>query len=207
MSQRIWAHFTTFEGVDYIASLSNAADDLHTKLIFEPDAFRSSRSVHTAENHLGVRKIIFHYSKTSPEVEQGEELWWRSIHLLKGQTGLVVQSDGLKVRHVLLAEENNRLGPTRWAKPLFGQVRLVRLEEAPMPTRMASLLLNDSRTIGYAFYWNTRLVSMHAVTSEPDLSIYDRDHDGIWTYFPLLERELITEIWLRGQTKWDMALI
>lgn len=93
MSQRIWAHFTTFEGVNYIASLSNAADDLHTELIFEPDVFRSLRSIHTAENHLGIRKIIFHYSETSPEVEQCEELWWRNIHLLKGPTRLEVQSD------------------------------------------------------------------------------------------------------------------
>ncbi|KAJ0168376.1 hypothetical protein CTA2_6732 [Colletotrichum tanaceti] len=205
-SRQIWARLSSFEGVDYIASLSNASDDLHTELIFKPDALRSPSSIHTAENHLGVRKIIFHYSKTSPEVEQCDGLWWRNIHL-RGPTRLVVQSDGLKVRHVSLAEDKTKPRPTVWAKPLLGPTRLVRLEEAPLPTRMSSLLLNDPRTIGYAFYWNTRLVSMHAVTSEQDLSFYDGDHNGIWTYFPLLERELITEIWIRGQTKWDMALI
>ncbi|WQF76672.1 hypothetical protein CDEST_01686 [Colletotrichum destructivum] len=49
MSQRIWAHFTTFEGVDYIAPLNNAADHLHAEIIFEPDPVRSVKTVYIAE--------------------------------------------------------------------------------------------------------------------------------------------------------------
>ncbi|CCF45965.1 hypothetical protein CH063_03745, partial [Colletotrichum higginsianum] len=92
MSQRIWAHFTTFEGVDYIAPLNNAADHLHAELIFEPDPARSVKTVYIAENHLGARQIIFHHSETPLALEPCEELWWRNLHL-KGPTKLVLQSD------------------------------------------------------------------------------------------------------------------
>lgn len=94
LSSEIWAHFTTFEGVSYLSSLSNDIDDYHDRRIFVPNPTSTITAVYLGEDYLGVREMLFRSSCSTGGEYVGLEhkgLWWRVVNL--DSPTLVIETD------------------------------------------------------------------------------------------------------------------
>lgn len=82
---KIWARYTIFEGVKYIASLSNEkpdTDGIDVALIHDTDTIHVSTCIYIAEDHLGIRHIVLVPSSETPifqTVVNG--IWWRKLEI------------------------------------------------------------------------------------------------------------------------------
>ncbi|KAF6835757.1 hypothetical protein CMUS01_05642 [Colletotrichum musicola] len=123
---------------------------------------------------------------------------------------------GLKVRRIVSVDEaaadNNGSASILWAALPPRIPRLIQLEKSHPPARMATFVCNGPGVIAYSVHFNLRITSIHAHTSEEDLSMYKSrpasiEHRGLWQYFPLHSGERITEIWVRGSQWLRVALI
>lgn len=91
-STAVWARPVRFEGMTYIASLSNERVDGQTQqLIYAPAAQRDIDTVYLCEDHLGILQVIFGNSRQTPKITQRLDVWWRSLQLpsdclLQGKT-------------------------------------------------------------------------------------------------------------------------
>ncbi|EFQ36785.1 uncharacterized protein GLRG_11932, partial [Colletotrichum graminicola M1.001] len=208
LSSKIWGRFTEFEGSSYLSSLSNNGDDYHNHLIFEPDPTSAlGRFVYLAEDYFGVRKMFFSYP--TPDVEELRGLWWRVVDLERSPT-LAARSRCLKLRWFVSKGPNSnqhRWANVLWAVPPSTAPRLIKLEVSPEVERMSVVSCNDPSVVAYSVHWNTRIMSIHTHTREKELSMYHNRANGIWLFFPLYDHENIAEIWIRGTTKQEIALI
>lgn len=91
-SVEIWAHFVDFEGVQYIASLSNTRDDYHAESVFRPIATQAVDCVYVAQNYLGVMRVLFCSSTQPPALDRHQGLWWKIIPLRREMV-LVTKTD------------------------------------------------------------------------------------------------------------------
>lgn len=91
-SAQIWASYVEFEGVDYIASLTNGAGHMSASRIYVPQPGHPCDTIYVAEDHLGIRQLLFCSSTEVPEVRKRPGIWWRTVsvpggdHVLQGQT-------------------------------------------------------------------------------------------------------------------------
>lgn len=79
LSPQIWARYTSFEGVRYLSSLSNQeppADEIAVELVWKPGVIDT---LFVAENHLGIRDVVFSSSSTAPAIKEQSGVWWRSV--------------------------------------------------------------------------------------------------------------------------------
>ncbi|KXH65948.1 hypothetical protein CSAL01_13571 [Colletotrichum salicis] len=210
VSAGIWACFIAFEGNQYISSLSNTRDDYHTESVYKPTASLTVDSVYVAQNYLGVLRVLFCSSTQAPAIKRQGGLWWRIIPLHHCDTVLVTKTDGVKLRSVLAANEDtgSRPGPFLWSVPPSEPIRLVQLAEgSPPPSQLSMVACNERGVKGYSIFWKFSLVALHAHNLGEELTFYKNFEAGIWLYFPLEKGEKITEIWKRGRSKVEQALI
>ncbi|KAK1843036.1 hypothetical protein CCHR01_14341 [Colletotrichum chrysophilum] len=208
-SAEIWAHFVDFEGVQYIASLSNTRDDYHAESVFRPIATQTVDCVYVAQNYLGVMRVLFCSSTQPPALDRHQGLWWKIIPLRREMV-LVTKTDGIKLRAVVPANEDtgSHPGPFLWSVPPSEPIRLVQLAEgSPPPSQLSMVACNEPAVEGYSVFWKFSLVALHAHILGEDLTFYENFEAGIWLYFPLEKGEKITEIWKRGGSRVGLALI
>lgn len=93
MSEEIWARFVSFEGIQYISSLSNSRDDHHSESIFAPDPSRSVKFMHIARSQLGITQVMFAGSSQDAVFEDGQGQWWEYVELAKPNPMLVIKTD------------------------------------------------------------------------------------------------------------------
>ncbi|KAK1624561.1 hypothetical protein BDP81DRAFT_110713 [Colletotrichum phormii] len=204
---KIWARFVDFEGTRYVSSLSNSCDEGHTERMFAPDASRRVKSVHIAENYLGVMQLLFCYSEQPPAVESCQGLWWRVIRLYDGPM-LLTSTDGVKLRDVVSRDTDTNLHlKYLWSTPPSEPIRLVQLSPIPPSAQLSDLVCNGPRVTAYSVYWNCRIVYLHAHAEGEDLAFYNGYDDGIWVYCPLEQGEKVSEIWKYSQFKRGCVLI
>lgn len=95
-STKVWARYALFEGVRYISSLTNKQPteyDPKVKLAFEPMSSPTDTTIFLAENHLGVRELLFASSSKVPAIEEHPNIWWRSIVVPSSNPELESQVD------------------------------------------------------------------------------------------------------------------
>lgn len=81
-STKVWARHTLFEGLRYISSLTDrqpTGHDPKVKLVFESMSDATDTTLFLAEDHLGVRELIFASSSEILTVEECPNIWWRSV--------------------------------------------------------------------------------------------------------------------------------
>lgn len=81
ISTEIWARYTTFEDVEYIASLTNNPGKKGYSVIHVPRSGKVINTIHLAEDHLGVRQLLFSTSEEAPPVKERTGVWWISLLL------------------------------------------------------------------------------------------------------------------------------
>ncbi|KAM3541867.1 hypothetical protein ARSEF1564_005235 [Beauveria bassiana] len=87
-SKDIWMTQTCFEGYKYVKSLANE-EPMCGILLREKNADEAAATIYVAEDHLGVRKILFGESgKLAAEERPG--VWWRTI---RGDASILWESD------------------------------------------------------------------------------------------------------------------
>ncbi|KAI1207663.1 uncharacterized protein F4807DRAFT_434089 [Annulohypoxylon truncatum] len=236
-SKTVWARYIEFEGVKYIASITNEPSDGHETL-FKPSSSSRVDYVYISEDHLGIRQMVFSPSQ-APTVPPLPGIWWRILPIPPSGCQLCGKTDGIKLRSLAstgtddLASTCNiawDIPPTtlevmayertRWLATL--PYRMVGFCEAlgridginsAMRMRMASFQCNSPTTTGYSFCWNVSLRFVHAHTAGEDLSFYgsiDRpfEEKNIWFYVPMHPSEYITHVWKRHrQNERELALI
>ncbi|KZL64983.1 hypothetical protein CT0861_12835, partial [Colletotrichum tofieldiae] len=209
VSAEIWARFIDFEGVRYISSLSNSPDDDHAESIFAPNTAQAVDSIYVAENHLGAMQVLFCSSVKAPVVERRQGLWWRIIQLRGRCPVLVIQTDGVKLRTIMVESEEagSHLTQSLWSVPPSEPLRLVQLEARPPAAQLSMLACNEPGIAAYSVYWNCSIMLLHAHIPGEDLTFYEGYQEGIWLHFPLKTGEKISEIWKHGQVESDLALI
>lgn len=92
-ARKVRARYVEFEGIEYIASLTNHPVDHSSVLIHDPDAHNITvDTLCMAEDYLGLRRVFFASSPAVPTVESPPGLWWTTISLC-GRFTLEAQTD------------------------------------------------------------------------------------------------------------------
>lgn len=81
ISEKMYARHIEFEGVRYIASLTNTPCDNKDILLFDPTLSTAIDSLYVASDHLGVRCLLFADSSEQCTMEQEVGLWWKAVRL------------------------------------------------------------------------------------------------------------------------------
>ncbi|KAI1769769.1 hypothetical protein F4818DRAFT_312655 [Hypoxylon cercidicola] len=210
LSQPVWAHYASLDGLAYIVSLTNKPTFDNAVPLPKPDV--PVQIVYAAEDHLGVREV--HFARSSDQVRDHPRpgLWWRTVRVLgpklKGQT------DGSKLRRLLCPVAEEALGDNvLWATPQPNprQLRLTMIMSPSAPLRMASLELGQGVT-GYSFCWHNYIVALKPHSDKDDFSYYKQvmlSHlHALWLYVPFRPHEQIVEIWQRRRKRGrEVALI
>ncbi|KAL2017478.1 hypothetical protein VTK56DRAFT_2074 [Thermocarpiscus australiensis] len=95
-SSKVWARYTLFEGERYISSLTNEQptnDDPRVKLVFESMPDQTDTTIFLAEDHLGVRELLFASSSKTPAIKERPTIWWRSVVVPSSDPELESQVD------------------------------------------------------------------------------------------------------------------
>lgn len=86
-STKVWVRFTLFEGLRYILSLTNeqtTEHDIGVRLAVDPELAQLDTAMFLAEDHLGVREVLFTPSSQTPTIgerpiKERQNIWWRSV--------------------------------------------------------------------------------------------------------------------------------
>lgn len=92
VSDDIWARHTFYEGVRYIASLTNqrpSEDQADTTLISKS---KSVSTIFIAEDHLGIRDIWFVSTGSTPRRDYAN-VWWRKLEITSLSLPLKTHTD------------------------------------------------------------------------------------------------------------------
>ncbi|WQF76305.1 hypothetical protein CDEST_01319 [Colletotrichum destructivum] len=198
-SEKIYARHVEFEGVQYIAYLTNAASDDKDILLFDPTSPTSINSLFVANDHLGVRQLLFTDSSKQCTIEQEVGVWWRALKLESLGGRIQYHSDGLKLRD--LKGETMVLPKDCWGVPQLAPecVRFESIWNAEPSYHMSVESCNDPQTTAYSLCWNSQIVMLHAHYVKENLDFYQSlrttDETAIWQYMPLHADEVLTEIW------------
>ncbi|TQN72734.1 hypothetical protein CSHISOI_02737 [Colletotrichum shisoi] len=212
ISEKIYARHVEFEGVQYIACLTNAASNEKDVLLFDPTLPSSIDSLYVASDHLGVRQISFADSSEQGTIQQAADVWWRAVKL-ETLGGLVrVSGDGLKLRS--LEGASAALPKVSWGFPQIppGRFRVESICNAEPSYRMSAVSCNDPQTTAYSLCWKREIVMLHAHQAQEDLDFYQgvraTGEAALWQYMPLHSDEVLTEIWkLNGPLRSAIALL
>ncbi|KEY63892.1 hypothetical protein S7711_10173, partial [Stachybotrys chartarum IBT 7711] len=189
LNHEVWCKFTTFEGMNYLSSLSNTP--LRGSTAISSPAVATRKYMYLAENYLGITELRLLSSPTQPQVDATPGIWWQEIEV---DSEVTVQSDGTKLRRIFSQDKPS----TVWSvlpskKPRFAYFSL----NIHQPLRMGSLVCNDPSTVAYSVLWHRGISMIHAHTAKDDLSFYKLWPEGLWVYMPLEKNEVIRELWQR----------
>lgn len=84
MAHELWACRVEFEGVHYIARLTNERGDQPASLIHTPEPGKEIDTMYMAEDHLGLREVFFVSSPDIPAVKHRPGLWWKTMKITGG---------------------------------------------------------------------------------------------------------------------------
>ena len=93
VSSNIWARYVKFEGVEYVAALANEPDKEFASLLHAEQPGKTVDVVYVAEDHLGIRQLLFGNSTEAPSVKERSGIWWRPLPLSSKAPELIWQTD------------------------------------------------------------------------------------------------------------------
>jgi hypothetical protein len=86
ISSAVWARHVEFEGVRYIAQLTNEPGRqlASFSLVYTPTRGKPADTLYVAEDYLGIRDILFASSPTTPLVPYDPGVWWKRLKIPPG---------------------------------------------------------------------------------------------------------------------------
>ncbi|KDN71594.1 hypothetical protein CSUB01_12437 [Colletotrichum sublineola] len=169
LAKKIYARTVDFEGVRYIARLTNTtAADGRDILVFDPTSRTPADRLYVASDHLGIRQLLFTNSSGGCAIKQEPDVWWKtsSLNILSGV--IRVQTDGLKLRK--LTGKRVQLPKVAWGQP------------SSVPNRVrVEPICNAEPTFREDVEFYQALRTM--------------DESALWIFMPLHAGEVLTEIW------------
>ncbi|KAM3497087.1 hypothetical protein MY10362_009547 [Beauveria mimosiformis] len=201
-SKDIWVTETCFEGYKYIKTLANERPLCGEAILLrEENPDQAVVTVYVAEDHLGVRDIVFcGPGKLAAEERPG--VWWRTI---KGDESILWENDGWKLRRVTNIVCSNWVAskPTRSISRVYFLMSFQAKE-----LKLASPYRSDTQPTSYSFCWNRHLQSIHAQTSNNTTASVYKNHPNsvVWLHVPICDK-YISEIWLRKIRGQPCALV
>ncbi|KAF6827485.1 hypothetical protein CPLU01_09059 [Colletotrichum plurivorum] len=97
-SEKIYTRHVNFEGVRYLAYLTNEASDDRDILLFDPTSPTTIDTLYIANDALGIRRLLFADSLQKCTVEKEVNVWWRKAKLRRLGGIIRCNSDGKKDR-------------------------------------------------------------------------------------------------------------
>ncbi|KAI8963384.1 hypothetical protein F5Y11DRAFT_319646 [Daldinia sp. FL1419] len=205
ISIRIWVRYVEFEGVKYIATLTNGPCTNGTLLI----TYSEVNDIYILEDHLGIRQIHFIFPAHIPLIPG---TWWRTLSRSSNMqdTNLQGKTDGFKLRDLTWSNVNYTQRSRRLAWDILPlPASTIRYHGfGGMALRMASVPYNTLTVTGYSFCWNDQLRSIHAHTKGSSFYESTSRVGDVWLYMPIDPGEYIIEIWMRHRRlPREMALV
>ncbi|KAM0424248.1 hypothetical protein ACHAPT_010620 [Fusarium lateritium] len=197
----IWARFVKFDGVAYVAELSNIRFPDGVVSVLMPRT-REIDAIYVAQDNLGIRRIILGNSDKPPQVSPKPSLrWWACPFSPQGQ--LRGHSDGIKLRK--LSSVSSTVDELKcqqmWVipQPLKKQFRFHNRRYSSRIPRFNFFECNHPDIIGYSACWYRTVSVVHAHVPGEDLRFYANTAadfpSGVWLYLPMDKGELVTELW------------
>ena len=234
LSTKVWVQYTLFEGVRYIQSLTNEQppdDGTAFELVHDSS---SVVAVFFAEDHLGVRDLLFTSSSEKPAIKEQSNVWWRSF---KSPDGMVEAKTNVstflyrQLIHLTSVQGARMLSLTfpvesrwdtfdqlmAWTTPQFLEHHwcslcgsLCRLFKSDL-IHMTAVRVEDPSITGYSVCCTLDLVAIHAHSPNEDTEFY-RENEGVgtvWQHMPMDKGETVVEMWkieaLHG-SRWVLAV-
>lgn len=79
ISVKVWARFVVFEGVSYIASLSNCQVYDTDRLVHNPTPQQADYSIYLRQDHLGILQVILNPFEKPLVSSKRRGTWWTSF--------------------------------------------------------------------------------------------------------------------------------
>jgi hypothetical protein len=81
ISSPVWARYVEFEGVRYVAHLTNEPyDQLGSfTLLYTPTRSGRPDRCYVAQDYLGIREVLFVSSSAMPAVQRDVNVWWKRL--------------------------------------------------------------------------------------------------------------------------------
>lgn len=232
LTQSVYASYVKIDGRYYVKSLQNkagASGGKGTCLVLPARTARQeSKDMFVAEDHLGIRRVVFISPKRRDEWCRNHPsvlgAWWRHIShkavpstvAIKGDVreqsmfaiSKLIQAQGLKMRNVESAQMEP-LALIRWQAPVpsppavVDLLTLERPREYPNGLRMRFFDCNAANIVGYFVATDgARVLAIlsHKQDEKVDTSLYEDVSTAIcfWMYMPINEGEYLTEICRRA---------
>ncbi|KPA35575.1 hypothetical protein FLAG1_11713 [Fusarium langsethiae] len=211
-SEKVYARHISFEGISYVACLTNAPDDDKDVPLLEPTLLTSIDSLHIASDHLGIRRLLFSSSSEKHTVEPEVGIWWKSVSLASLGDLIQFGGDGLKLRYLIDGSTALTGSSCDIPHSLCRNIRYENICNAERSDYLSVICCNDLRTTAYSLCWNSVITMVHAHRSVEGLDFYHAlrilDNGALWLYMPLWQNELLTEIWrLEGPLRKTIGLL
>ncbi|KAK3300334.1 uncharacterized protein B0H64DRAFT_380644 [Chaetomium fimeti] len=213
LSTRVWVRYTFVDGVRYLQSLTNEQppdDSAAVELAYDSN---SVDTMFVAEDHLGVRNLLFTSSPQKPTIEERPNVWWRTVAIPNLDSKLEGKINGAKLRSLTYLAElptAEFTQPMYWPTPQFGKQlwcdrfkRVLNLD----PIRMSAIKCNDPSVIGYSVCCTLDFVTIHAHSPKEDAEFYRRSRNtcAVWQYMPVDKGELLVEVWKRKDRRYPIV--
>ncbi|TFB04218.1 hypothetical protein CCMA1212_004128 [Trichoderma ghanense] len=196
LTEEVWCKYLEFEGIRYVARLSNTPSDGCWELAYRPSG-ETIKYLFTRENHFGVMDLRFSAMPNLRQVEETPGIWWRRACITDADVALRARSDGLKFRYFIGTPRDI----VACNIPLPDGVRLANLaipSPKKLPAYMSSLVFNQPSVTGYSVLWADSVVTIYAHHGIEDWRCYQSaTTTGTWLHMPVDPGEVITEIWGR----------
>ncbi|GKU06414.1 unnamed protein product [Fusarium langsethiae] len=209
LTQDVYVRYTNVDGVRYVKSLDNTASELcdqdrHMLLSKQGEPVRK---IWIDEDYRGIRFVkLSTADATLAEPTPIAKSWWRAIYVQCDIENIIIKSDGLKLRDIILCNEkipNDAGNYVGWSNPEHPNnvIDITTFDEVnsfPERLRMTFFNCNASGTSGYtAVTCGSSAAMIHAHEND-NIGFYaDMDSAyprGFFIYMPLDNGEFVTEI-------------
>ncbi|KAJ4191175.1 hypothetical protein NW767_010970 [Fusarium falciforme] len=198
----VWARYVMFDGVAYVAELSNLRFPKGVMAVPVP---RTSKidTLYVAQDHLGIRRVMLGNSEEAPRVSPEPGLWWwASSFQQPGQ--LHSHSDGIKLRKLSAVSHGitKEVKPEHmWSipQPLKKRLRIHKGGYSYRIPRFTFFECNHPDIVGYSACWYKTVRVIRPHFAGEDMIFYKEtaeEHPTVtWLYMPMDKGELVTELW------------
>ncbi|KAF5019171.1 hypothetical protein F66182_8821 [Fusarium sp. NRRL 66182] len=222
LTQPVYASYVKIDGRVYVRNLQNKArTDVKGGsriMLLAPGKHakeNEGKDMFVAEDHLGIRQIIFASPKRCDEWFRSHPstpgAWWKHISQGDIRSTVTIRSDGFKIRDIKGGRKGSSALAPRigWQVPVSVSPTTIDLltlkipEEYPSNLRMRFFDCNGPDTIGYFVATDgarTLAILSHKQDQQVDPSFFE-DVDApicFWIYMPINKGEYLTDICRRA---------
>ncbi|EWZ77515.1 hypothetical protein FOQG_16824 [Fusarium oxysporum f. sp. raphani 54005] len=190
-------NYVTYEGEVYFRSLINEPQ--------RTDDWLAPLAVYVAEDHRGVKRLIWSRYEEPPTVSCIPGVFWKGLPIRNSEGLMEFYTNGLLLRYLSCRDSYHEYSTRTldsFAIPRhpFKPSRSVNFHGMTdkAPRRMSIFQYNRPEITGFSVCCNPAPITLYTHTRGDDLSFYySTPANSSWIYVPLEHKEYITSIWIR----------